>query len=158
MAAAADGLGLEANDIGCHRHQISRFNAGVAYDCVPVRSLEALARAKPEDGFARAFRGPHPAAYVYTRVGEGAFQARMFAPALGVLEDPATGSAAAAFAGAMMRFEPPGDGSHDIVIAQGVEMGRPSRIDLQLIVEGGDLVGVELGGEAVIVMEGHLRL
>jgi trans-2,3-dihydro-3-hydroxyanthranilate isomerase len=155
---AAEALGLGVEDIGCHRHQISRFNAGVGYDCIPVASLDALARAKPESAFARTFRGPHPAAYVYTRVGEGAFQARMFAPGLGVSEDPATGSAAAAFAGALMRFEPPGDGVHDIEIAQGLEMGRPSRIALQLHVEAGALVGVELGGEAVIVMEGHLRL
>ena len=61
----------------------------------------------------------------------------MFAAGWGIVEDPATGSAAAAFAGVAMAFEPPGDGEHMLIIEQGVEMGRPSLISLGLEVEGG---------------------
>jgi trans-2,3-dihydro-3-hydroxyanthranilate isomerase len=82
----------------------------------------------------------------------------MFAPHLGVPEDPATGSAAAAFAGVMMQFEPLGEGTHDLVLQQGVAMGRPSEIRVQLGLEAGALQAVEVCGSAVIVMEGRLRV
>ena len=63
------------------------------------------------------------------------FYSRMFAPGMGIAEDPATGSAAAALAGALMEYEPLGDGTHHVVIEQGYAMGRPSLIRLQLIIE-----------------------
>ena len=73
---------------------------GVPYDLVPVASLDALARARPQgEAFDAVFgEGDHPAAYVYARPGAGPrrFRARMFAPGLGIAEDPATGSAVAA--------------------------------------------------------------
>ncbi len=56
------------------------------------------------------------------------FHARMFAPRIGITEDPATGSAAAAFAGLLGRFGGYGDGEHRVAIEQGYEMGRPSLI------------------------------
>ena len=56
----------------------------------------------------------------------------MFAGAWGVAEDPATGSAAAAFAGVVLAFDRPGDGEHALTIEQGFEMGRPSLIALGL--------------------------
>jgi trans-2,3-dihydro-3-hydroxyanthranilate isomerase len=80
----------------------------------------------------------------------------MFFPAPGLTEDPATGSAAAAFAGVLMQFEPLGDGEHDIAIRQGVEMGRPSEIALQLAIRSGALSAAEIGGEAVLVSRGEL--
>ena len=81
----------------------------------------------------------------------------MFAPSFGIPEDPATGSAAAAFAGVLMQFEPLGDGEHSFVIEQGYEMGRPSEIALQLVIRGA-LTSAEIGGGAVVVSEGTLRL
>jgi trans-2,3-dihydro-3-hydroxyanthranilate isomerase len=82
----------------------------------------------------------------------------MFAPGSGIPEDPATGAAVAAFAGALMQFEPLGDGEHSFVIEQGYEMGRPSDIELQLVIRDGTLASVEIGGAAVIVSEGRLHL
>jgi trans-2,3-dihydro-3-hydroxyanthranilate isomerase len=81
----------------------------------------------------------------------------MFAPGMGIAEDPATGSAAAAFAGALMQFEPLGDGEHSFVIEQGYEMGRPSQIELQIVIREGALVSAEIGGDAVVMSEGTLR-
>src|SRR4051794_41982232 len=72
----------------------------------------------------------------------------MFAPHLGVREDPATGSAAAAFAGALMQCEPLGDGEHSFVIEQGYEMRRPSEIALQIVIREGALASAEIGGGA----------
>ncbi|MXQ10104.1 PhzF family phenazine biosynthesis protein [Microvirga makkahensis] len=154
-------LGLDPTDIGFERHVPSRHSAGVAYDLVPVASLEALARAWPKgDAFDKAFAdSDHPSAYVYTRVPEAAglrFRARMFGPGMGIVEDPATGSAAAAFAGALMECEPLGDGEHDIVIEQGVEMGRASVIALQMTIKNGELVAAEIGGSAVMVSRGEI--
>lgn len=63
-----------------------------------------------------------------------AFRARMFAPSLGIYEDPATGAAAAAFAGVLLRFARPADGRHDVVIKQGCEMKRPGSITLSITV------------------------
>jgi len=154
-------LGLDPTEIGFERHVPSRHSAGVAYDLVPVASLDALARAKPQsEAFDRAFGdSDHPAAYVYARMpdAEGLrFRARMFGPGMGVAEDPATGSAAAAFAGALMQCEPLGEGVHDVVIEQGVEMGRPSEIALQLIIAKGALDSAEIGGHAVLVSRGEI--
>jgi trans-2,3-dihydro-3-hydroxyanthranilate isomerase len=80
----------------------------------------------------------------------------MLAPHEGIEEDPATGSAAAAFTGAVMCFDTPSDGSSRLVIEQGVEMGRPSKIRLELDVEGGKLTAARIGGHAVKVAEGML--
>jgi trans-2,3-dihydro-3-hydroxyanthranilate isomerase len=80
----------------------------------------------------------------------------MFWPGAGVVEDPATGSAAAAFAGAIMAFDKPGDGDHRLVIEQGYEMGRPSQITLELSVRGGMLASARIGGSAIVVSEGVL--
>jgi trans-2,3-dihydro-3-hydroxyanthranilate isomerase len=76
---------------------------------------------------------------------------------LGVYEDPATGSAAAAFAGALLRFAPPADGEHDVVIEQGYEMGRPSLITLSVTMRDGRLTGAAIGGDAIAVSEGTIE-
>lgn len=154
-------LGLDPTEIGFDRHVPSRHSAGVAYDLVPVASLEALAKSKPQgEAFDKAFGdSDHPAPYVYARMPQSdglRFRARMFGLGMGIAEDPATGSAAAAFAGALMQCEPLGDGEHNIVIEQGVEMGRPSEISLQMTIKGGALVSAEISGGAVMVSRGEI--
>ncbi len=158
---SAWSLGLDPTEIGFDQHIPSRHSAGVAYDLVPVSSLEALARSKPQgEAFDKVFGdSDHPSAYVYARVPEAQglrFRARMFGPGMGIAEDPATGSAAAAFAGALMQCEPLGDGEHNIVIEQGVEMGRPSEIMLQMVIKDGALASAEIGGGAVMVSRGEI--
>jgi trans-2,3-dihydro-3-hydroxyanthranilate isomerase len=160
--ALAAALSLKPGDIGYGLHKASVFSAGVGFTLVPVPSLDALARAKPDNAHWKAIRpADHANAFVYTRdTGDPglAYRARMFAPEMGVGEDPATGSAVAAFAGAVMAFDAPEDGEHRLTIGQGYEMGRPSQIELHLTVAGGRLVGAAIGGRAVIVSEGTLRL
>ncbi len=160
-STCAWALGLDPTEIGFERHVPSRHSAGVAYDLVPVATLDALARAWPKgEAFDKAFAdSDHPSAYVYTRVPQAdglRFRARMFGPGMGIVEDPATGSAAAAFAGALMQCEPLGDGEHNIVIEQGVEMGRPSAIALQMTIKSGGLIAAEIGGSAVMVSRGEI--
>jgi trans-2,3-dihydro-3-hydroxyanthranilate isomerase len=161
-AAIAAALGLLEADIGCGNHRPGVFSAGVGFTCVPVRDLAAMARirldmARWADGIRPA---DHPDAFVYTKETTTAghhYHARMFAPEMGIPEDPATGAAVAAFTGAIMRFDKPADGHHDLVIEQGYEMGRPSQIRLGLEVRNGTLVSATIGGAAIIVSEGHLH-
>ena len=156
-AEIAAGLGLKTEDIGFDGHAASLFTAGAPYLFAPLRSLEAVKRASPK---AWSASGREPV-FLYARGGEAegsSFHARMFAGAWGVFEDPATGSAAAAFAGVVLAFERPGDGKHLIPIEQGCEMGRPSLIALSLEVEGGRLRKATIGGGVVIVATGALEL
>lgn len=158
-AGIAAALGLGPEDIGFGAHRPCLFSAGVPFPLIPLASRAAVdsARLSP-DGFARAARGPgadHVYIYCNEPVDRGHhFYARMFAPGFGVPEDPATGAAAAAFAGAIMAFDRPGDGAHRFVIEQGYAMGRPSDIELRLNVANGALGDASIGGGAVIVTEG----
>lgn len=160
--ALAAALGLKPGDIGFDRHRPGVFGAGVGFTLVPVSGRDALARARPDMAHWSGIRpGDHPNAFVYTRETANPahhFRARMFAPGMGIGEDPATGSAVAAFVGAVMEHEAPDDGQHLLIIEQGYEMGRPSQIELQLVVEGGELVSAAIGGSAVILSQGSLRL
>ena len=150
-------LGLASAEIGFGAHRPIVDGAGVDFVFAPLASAEALARADPDVGRWGADNGP--AVFCYTPGGDGVdYRARMFASGWGIREDPATGSAAAAFAGVVMRFAPPGDGERTLVIAQGVEMGRPSRIALGLEVERGALGAATIGGPAVLVAEGTIDL
>jgi trans-2,3-dihydro-3-hydroxyanthranilate isomerase len=82
----------------------------------------------------------------------------MFASAWGIYEDPATGSAGAAFAGVVQTFDRPRDGEYMLTIEQGFEMGRPGLIALGLVIENGALVSATIGGSVVIVSSGSLDL
>jgi trans-2,3-dihydro-3-hydroxyanthranilate isomerase len=155
----AAALGLLPRDIGLPGHQASRFSAGNPFTFVPIASREAIGRVRANPlRWAEAFGdGGHAAAFLYTRETVHApseYHARMLEPGLG--EDPATGSAVAAFAGVVMRFDRPRDGRHALQIEQGFAMGRPSLIELGIEVAGGALRSATIGGTAVIVAEGKL--
>jgi trans-2,3-dihydro-3-hydroxyanthranilate isomerase len=165
QASLARALGLDAADIGFGEHEPAIYSAGNVFRFVPLRSRDAVTRARPQgEAFERVFgamKDGFTNAFVYCAEPldpAHAFHARMFAPGIGVPEDPATGSAAAAFAGLFMDFAKPGSGAHAFVIEQGDAMGRPSRITVSLDVADGRLVQARIGGEAVIVGEGHLRV
>lgn len=157
----AHALGLMESDLCFDNHQPMQASAGVPFVYVPVRNREALKRCRVNQAywgqlFAEAGSG---AAYVYCRDAQEPghhFRARMFAPSMGISEDPATGAAAAGFAAVLERFEPLPDGMHQFVIEQGYEMGRPSQISLEVELAGGALKIVRIGGHAVLVQEGTL--
>ncbi|MFH6783812.1 MULTISPECIES: PhzF family phenazine biosynthesis protein [Methylobacterium] len=157
----AGALGLAPSEIGFSRHRPSCYSAGTPFHLVPVQNLDALGRARASAESLTEALGPGAKVFLYTgETGDPrhSFRARMFAPAAGIAEDPATGGAVAAFAGALMQYEPLGSGTHDLTIAQGFEMGRPSEIALQLTIEDGALRAAEIGGSAVLISEGELRL
>ena len=156
----AAALGLLPSDIGALHHKPTCYSAGVPYTLVPVRDRDALHRAQPVsanwlDTFGR------DGAYIYTPLdapNQAAYRARMFFPLGGIAEDPATGSAVAAFAGAVARFDGFADGRHVLAIDQGVEMGRASRIMLEMEIGAGRLDVARIGGHAIAVSEGHLTV
>jgi trans-2,3-dihydro-3-hydroxyanthranilate isomerase len=83
------------------------------------------------------------------------WKARYFAPALGVAEDPATGSAAGPLAVHLARHDQIAFGQQ-IEIRQGEEIGRPSLLLARVEAAGGQVTAVEVGGSAVIVAHGEL--
>lgn len=158
----ARAIGLDPTEIGFGAHGMATWSAGVPFVMVPIRSLEAIGRAGYADpqawkaAFGVTGKG---AAYLYTRETVHPahhVHARMFAPARGISEDPATGAAVAAFAGVAATCELPEDGVHQLVIEQGFEMGRPSLIALDLDIQHGGLVAAAIGGSAVRMSEGVL--
>lgn len=158
-AELAAALGLVASDVGFHAHRPAVFSAGVPYPLVPLASRAAVDRAAPKtEALARALKAPdNGQIFVYCAEPVDAghhYYARMFAPGFDIAEDPATGSAVASFAGAIVEYEKLGDGAHRFVVEQGYAMGRPSEIELTLHVENGALARAMIGGGAVIVTEG----
>ncbi len=156
--AVAAALGLVPADLGFLGHETAIASAGVAFSFVPLGGIAAARRAKPDPAlWLKAFgdRG----AFLYTAECEQAeahLHARMFAPGLGLAEDPATGSAVAALAALLV--DDLADGDHTVVVEQGIEMGRPSLITLGLEIEGGALIAASVGGSAVVVSGGTLEL
>src|SRR6266436_5637597 len=155
-AAIAAALTLAPSDMGEGRP--ARWSAGIPFTFVPLAGLAAMVRCRPDLAKFDAAFDAGGAVYVFCNetVEPGHhFHARMFAPGMGIPEDPATGSAAAAFAGVLARRLR--DGTHAFVIEQGYEMGRPSLIRLTAEVAAGRLVSASIGGNAVIVTEGTIE-
>lgn len=160
--AIAASVGLSVADVGLDGLPAELWSAGNPFAMVPMRGLDALGRcrvdlAKFESAFGGAQRG---AAFMFCRETRDSgfhYHARMFAPSFGILEDPATGSAVAAFAGYLAAHGSYGTGEHVIRIEQGYEMGRPSQIELTLKIAGGKLAGASISGSAVVVMEGTIE-
>lgn len=160
--AVADALGLASNDIGFENHRPSAYSAGTPFVFVPIAGLDAIGRARPNSAAWReAFGSAEASVYLYTREcmrHTNRFHARMFGFGVGIPEDPATGSAAAAFAGVIQHCDKPTDGTHHYAIEQGVEMGRPSLINLTVEVAAGKVKAARIGGNAVVVAEGMLKV
>lgn len=157
----ANGVGLMPSEIGFENHRSSCFSAGLPYHFVPVRSLAAIGRARPVAGRWEQAFGANGAVYLYCRerVHHAAhFHARMFDPGHGIPEDPATGSAVAAFAGVIARYDEPPGGEHRYAIEQGYEMGRESLIQLSIVMNDSKLQAVRIGGRAVRVADGEIEI
>ncbi len=127
---------------------------GTPFVMVPLADLAAVSAARLRSDLweALAPRLWRANAYIFAPTGPHSLRARMFSTSLGVREDPATGSAAAALVGSLPRP----DGEHRIAIAQGVEMGRPSLIRASVTRAAGVVTGISIGGGAVVVGEGRL--
>ncbi|WP_102108752.1 PhzF family phenazine biosynthesis protein [Oceaniglobus roseus] len=159
LADVAACGGLLAGQIRTDRHLPVQAGLGLPFVLAELTDADALAAISPD---AEAFRRGaaaypaelHFAVLYYVRDG-AAVKARMFAPLDNIIEDPATGSAAAALGAYLTQLE---GQSLTLLIDQGVEMGRPSRIRVDTEVVDGLCRSVRISGRAVKVMEGRLTL
>lgn len=155
----AAALSLPVDVLDAEDHKARRCGAGVDFIYVKT-SLENVKRAKVNSAAWESLEIDQiVGVYLYAEGGEAAdtdYHARMFAPDAGVMEDPATGSAAAGFPAQIIRSQIVPDGVHRWVIEQGFEMGRPSRITATVAVEKSAVKSVRIGGNAVFVQEGQM--
>jgi len=137
------------------------LSVGLPFLVVAVASREALRKAKPDIAAHERILPPigTDAVFAYVR-GDAAeeLHARMFSPLDSVIEDPATGSAAAATLAFLAAQRPGRDAETSWRITQGVDMGRPSLILGRTTKRKGVVAAVYVGGQAVNVMRGSLDI
>src|SRR5215210_2883188 len=157
-ASVAGTLGLERADLD-DRYPVQEVSTGLPALIVPLRSLDALQRCRVHhDRYIELVENiearnilvfcpePHESADL---------SARMFAPGLGVPEDPATGSANGCLAGYLIEHNYFGTDSIDVRVEQGYEIDRPSLLYLQAH-KRGDQTRVHVGGKVQLVAKGEL--
>lgn len=150
-------LGLQSAELSA---QAEVWSCGVPFTVIPLATVEALQRARLDRDRWSRLLGEHEGRKVYpiARVDDATWRVRMFAPSLGVAEDAATGSAAAALAGWLAARHPEASGTRHWRILQGDDIGRPSEIMLEADVADGAATTVRVGGRCVMMTEGTLRL
>ena len=162
VAELAKWLNVAASDILQEGDFAQFYSCGVPFLFVPLRNRSVLGRISVDPAISRKVRAAAGSAEVfafsYDPEREGSdIRARMFAEGLGVAEDPATGSAAAALAGYLTQRAGSAQGTLRWTIEQGFEMGRPSIIYLEADMVNGAVAAVRVGGTAVRVSDGVLR-
>jgi trans-2,3-dihydro-3-hydroxyanthranilate isomerase len=139
------------------------ISCGTPFLFVPLRDRGALARARVKpDLFEDTLRGYWASMVMVFALDperpSSDVRARMFAPLIGVPEDPATGSAAVGLGGYLAARDPRFEGTLRWVVEQGFEMGRPSILEVEAEKKGGKITAVRVGGESVVVCEGRMQL
>ncbi len=158
--------GLSEDDIITEVHYPIVASVGTPFVIAQVASLEALARASPDLAAFRTGAAQVPGLadrfnlHLYTSLGDDFLhlRTRMFAPLAGVLEDPATGSAAAALAALLTSLAPGENVDLHYEIEQGVEMGRTSHLVASARKTGEGPVLATVAGNCVPVMRGTLEV
>lgn len=164
-------LSLSVDDIDVDGpYRIEGVSAGLPFVYVPVRDVDVLGRARlRQDLWEQELKTSWAKEiFVFTEKeesvarsgvanGDAILQARMFSPAMGVVEDPATGSAAAAFGGYLAWRSDRKDGTLTYTVHQGIEMGRPSKLEVETDVTQGIVQAVRVGGASVLISSGTLH-
>jgi trans-2,3-dihydro-3-hydroxyanthranilate isomerase len=159
---AAKALGLAPDKVVSEHHAPRIVSTGVRFLFVELTDLEALAASEAAPGPVTrisASRGLD-GVFGYVRTGEDGidFRARMYAPVHGVMEDPATGSANAGLANLLGSLSDERDATLEWTVAQGVEMGRPSKLHLTAERREGEIAQVRVAGGAVVVCRGRIEV
>jgi trans-2,3-dihydro-3-hydroxyanthranilate isomerase len=157
----ARAVSLAPEDVVTRTHPPQVASVGLRFLMAELRDRGALERARPRlEGFeALVGDGMTPDVHLYVRTGDDFdVRTRMFAPFDGVPEDPATGSANCALGALMAGYDPALSGSFRWRIAQGVEMGRPSVLEVSAEKRDGEVVEARVGGTSVLVSEGQIEV
>jgi trans-2,3-dihydro-3-hydroxyanthranilate isomerase len=130
---------------------------------VMLTDIDDLARSQiRHDAWQRtlaAHGAPHPYLLAPTEDRSGrSYRARMFAPAMGIEEDPATGAAATALAGYLAPLATHVSGTVHWSVDQGVEMGRPSRLEVEADFHESAVTAIRGGGSSVLVSHGEMNI
>ena len=155
----AQVLSLSVTDF--HPHYLPQaVSCGLPFLIIPLNSLSALSQAKINLTAWQKILSDYVAPHVYPcyQIDEFHWQVRMFAPALNITEDPATGSAATAFAGYLASYQDSADGTFEWYIDQGKEINRPSKIIAIATKKNNQITEISVKGESVIITEGNLFL
>lgn len=159
----ARALSLEPGDVLSGEFFPESASCGTPFMLVPLRNRAALGKARVKlDIFEQVLKGyASDKVFLFCNEPElpgSHFRARMYAPTIGVAEDPATGSAAAGFGGYIAKRDKRTDGTLKWRVEQGFEMGRPSILDVEVDKKGGVVTSVRVGGNAVLVTRGELTI
>jgi trans-2,3-dihydro-3-hydroxyanthranilate isomerase len=163
-ARAAAALSLPPGAVAGTALPMQVVSCGVPFLFVPLTTRSAvdnasMNRAALDDLLTGSASGAH-GVFIFSAEPGGdraTVYSRMFAPELGVAEDPATGSASGPLGCYLVRHKvvaPERAGS--MLSLQGVKMGRPSHVHISIAVEHGETARVRVGGEAVLAGEGIL--
>jgi trans-2,3-dihydro-3-hydroxyanthranilate isomerase len=138
-------------------------SCGLPFLMVPLRSVDAVSRSRIRmDKWETTLKSAWaPDIFVFARTPDGSdanIHARMYGPGVNVPEDPATGSANACLAGYLAARVAQQDGTLVWKVDQGVEMGRPSRIEIEADKTAGAVTAIRVGGSAIMMTEGSLTL
>lgn len=149
-------VGLSADDLAWPA-RARTAGAGLAFSYLPVRPA-AVTAALPHLPDLRAVPGGGVCVLAWTAETRSA-HVRVFAGSVGVAEDPATGSAALGL-GAWLVAEDllPGDGTSRVRVFQGVEVGRPSVLDVEVAAAAGRAMRCQVSGQVVAVAGGQVRV
>jgi trans-2,3-dihydro-3-hydroxyanthranilate isomerase len=157
----ADVLGLDPADLLGGMMAPQAVSCGLPFLFVPVRDRDAVRRARVKmehwESTLKSYWAPQLMVFSRDAERNGAdIHARVFVPGLAVPEDPATGSAAVALGGYLATREMAADASLRYLIEQGVEMGRPSYLHVEVEKAAGEVTAVRVGGACVLIAEGEI--
>jgi len=154
-------LSLRSEDLAEGKPGPCAASCGVPFLLVPVTDVAALGRARLDltrwEAWLAGTWAPHLFPYVPPGHDGTPVRARMFAPALGIAEDPATGGAVAALGGLLAGLDA-GPAARRWTVLQGVEMGRSSMIHVRTESRPDGSTAVFVGGRAVRMSRGELWL
>ncbi len=163
LSTVAEMLSIGPEDINTDL-PVEVVSCGVPFLYVPVRDLTTMRRLRMREEVWSRLLEPMDVGEVFVFAPEVEYEgstvhSRMFAPGMGITEDPATGGASGPLGSYLVRYglaaaEP----TAYIVSEQGIEMGRPSFIHIQITREGEEIVRVQVGGQAVYMGEGDIEL
>jgi trans-2,3-dihydro-3-hydroxyanthranilate isomerase len=157
-AEVAPALGLDVNEIdACF--PIQAVSTGIPFLIVPLPNLATLQKIRVHFDRWQTLVEPLEAKEIFvfcpeTRHPANQFSARMFAPGLGIAEDPATGSANGCFAGYLVQQNYLKQDAIDVRVEQGYEMGRPSLLLLKAQ-KTATTIEVSVGGKVVMIARGE---
>jgi trans-2,3-dihydro-3-hydroxyanthranilate isomerase len=137
------------------------YSCGVPYLFIPLRNREVLGRVMIDPAASRKLEEKLGELQVYLfsydpQREDSDIRARMFVKEIGIVEDPATGSAVAALAGYLAKRSWHKEGTLRWTIEQGFEMGRPSLLYLEADLSNSAITAVRVGGTAVRMSDGQL--